>query len=92
MSVAPPVSEDAVFAPVRSQTAFEETGERLGTAIKLGLLAPGTQLPAEREDRPSGPSFKFVGVGRYPAFRFEVLVELFDRMERGESVQTPARK
>jgi DNA-binding FadR family transcriptional regulator len=38
-----------VFAPVRSQTAFEETVERLGTAIKLGLLAPGSQLPAERE-------------------------------------------
>ena len=38
-----------MFAPVRSQTAFEETVERLGTAIKLGLLAPGTQLPAERE-------------------------------------------
>ncbi len=40
---------DAVFAPVRSQTAFEETVERLGTAIKLGLLAPGSRLPAERE-------------------------------------------
>jgi GntR family transcriptional regulator, transcriptional repressor for pyruvate dehydrogenase complex len=40
---------NAVFAPVRSQTAFEETVERLGTAIKLGLLAPGAQLPAERE-------------------------------------------
>jgi DNA-binding FadR family transcriptional regulator len=40
---------NAVFAPVRSQTAFEETVERLGTAIKLGLLAPGSQLPAERE-------------------------------------------
>ncbi len=40
---------DVVFAPVRSQTAFEETVERLGTAIKLGLLAPGTRLPAERE-------------------------------------------
>ncbi len=39
----------AVFAPVRSQTAFEETVNRLGTAIKLGLLAPGSQLPAERE-------------------------------------------
>jgi DNA-binding FadR family transcriptional regulator len=38
-----------VFAPVRSQTAFEETVERLGTAIKLGLLAPGARLPAERE-------------------------------------------
>jgi GntR family transcriptional repressor for pyruvate dehydrogenase complex len=40
---------DSVFAPVRSQTAFEEALDRLGTAIKLGLLAPGTQLPAERE-------------------------------------------
>jgi GntR family transcriptional repressor for pyruvate dehydrogenase complex len=38
-----------VFAPVRSQTAFEETVDRLGTAIKLGLLPPGTRLPAERE-------------------------------------------
>jgi GntR family transcriptional repressor for pyruvate dehydrogenase complex len=43
---APP---EAVFAPVRSQTAFEETVDRLGTAIKLGLLLPGSQLPAERE-------------------------------------------
>jgi DNA-binding FadR family transcriptional regulator len=40
---------EAVFAPVRSQTAFEETVDRLGTAIKLGLLPPGSQLPAERE-------------------------------------------
>jgi DNA-binding FadR family transcriptional regulator len=38
-----------VFAPVQSTTAFEETLERLGTAIKLGLLPPGTRLPAERE-------------------------------------------
>jgi GntR family transcriptional repressor for pyruvate dehydrogenase complex len=43
------LSAKTVFAPVRSQTAFEETVERLGTAIKLGLLAPGTRLPAERE-------------------------------------------
>ena len=42
-------SLDTVFAPVRSQTAFEETVERLGTAIKVGLLPPGTRLPAERE-------------------------------------------
>jgi hypothetical protein len=35
------VPSDALFAPVRSQTAFEETVERLGTAVKLGLLAPG---------------------------------------------------
>jgi DNA-binding FadR family transcriptional regulator len=40
---------DAVFAPVRSQSAFEETLARLGTAIKLGLLPPGTRLPPERE-------------------------------------------
>jgi DNA-binding FadR family transcriptional regulator len=43
------VPADVVFAPVRSQTAFEETVERLGTAIKLGLLPPGSRLPAERE-------------------------------------------
>jgi GntR family transcriptional repressor for pyruvate dehydrogenase complex len=42
-------SLDVLFAPVRSQTAFEETVDRLGTAIRLGLLAPGTRLPAERE-------------------------------------------
>src|ERR1700721_4275887 len=42
-------SLDVMFAPVRSQTAFEETVDRLGTAIKLGLLPPGTRLPAERE-------------------------------------------
>jgi DNA-binding FadR family transcriptional regulator len=40
---------DLIFSPVRSQTAFEETLDRLGTAIKLGLLPPGTRLPAERE-------------------------------------------
>lgn len=44
--LAPP---DAVFARVRSQTAFEETVDQLGTAIKLGLLAPGSRLPPERE-------------------------------------------
>jgi DNA-binding FadR family transcriptional regulator len=40
---------EAVFKPVRPPTTFEETVERLGTAIRLGLLAPGTQLPPERE-------------------------------------------
>ncbi len=45
--IAPP--ETALFAPVSSKTAFEETVERLGTAIKLGLLPAGTRLPAERE-------------------------------------------
>lgn len=45
----PGSSRQAVFAPVESRTAFEETLERLGNAIKLGLLAPGERLPAERE-------------------------------------------
>jgi len=44
----PGASTETVFAPVQSQTAFEETLERLGTAIKLGLLQPGERLPAER--------------------------------------------
>jgi DNA-binding FadR family transcriptional regulator len=39
----------AVFKPVRPPTTFEETVERLGTAIRLGLLPPGTRLPPERE-------------------------------------------
>jgi len=42
------VSGATVFTPVQSQTAYEETLERLGTAIKLGLLEPGARLPAER--------------------------------------------
>jgi DNA-binding FadR family transcriptional regulator len=46
LELSPP---EAVFAPVRSHTAFEETVDRLGTAIALGLLAPGSRLPAERE-------------------------------------------
>ena len=39
----------AVFKPVRAPTMFEETVERLGTAIRLGLLKPGSKLPPERE-------------------------------------------
>jgi DNA-binding FadR family transcriptional regulator len=39
---------DAVLRPVRAPTTFEETVERLGTAIRVGLLPPGTRLPAER--------------------------------------------
>jgi GntR family transcriptional regulator, transcriptional repressor for pyruvate dehydrogenase complex len=40
---------EAVFMPVRPPSTFEETVERLGTAIRLGLLVPGSQLPPERE-------------------------------------------
>lgn len=38
-----------VFAPVRTANAFEQTVERLGRAIRMGLLQPGEQLPSERE-------------------------------------------
>ena len=39
----------AIFEPVQPPTTFEQTVERLGTAIRLGLLGPGTRLPPERE-------------------------------------------
>jgi DNA-binding FadR family transcriptional regulator len=39
----------AVFDPVQAVTTFEETVERLGTGIRLGLLPPASQLPPERE-------------------------------------------
>jgi DNA-binding FadR family transcriptional regulator len=39
----------AVFGPVQAPTTFEETVERLGTAIRLGLLEAGMRLPPERE-------------------------------------------
>ncbi len=40
---------EAVFQPVRPPTTFEETVERLGTAIRVGLLTPGSKLPPERQ-------------------------------------------
>ena len=39
---------ESVFAPVRAASTFEETVERLGTAIRTGILAAGSRLPAER--------------------------------------------
>jgi GntR family transcriptional regulator, transcriptional repressor for pyruvate dehydrogenase complex len=39
----------SVFTPVRPATMFEETVERLGTAIRTGILPAGSRLPAERE-------------------------------------------
>jgi GntR family transcriptional repressor for pyruvate dehydrogenase complex len=39
---------ESVFKPVRPATTFEETVERLGTAIRIGILPPGSRLPAER--------------------------------------------
>ena len=49
MSPAAAAPMETTFAPVRSQTVSEETIERIGTAIKLGLLVPGERLPAERD-------------------------------------------
>src|SRR5918998_3858401 len=46
---APSPAVAAVFDPVQTATTFEETVERLGTAIRLGLLEPGARLPPERE-------------------------------------------
>jgi GntR family transcriptional regulator, transcriptional repressor for pyruvate dehydrogenase complex len=40
---------EAVFERVHPPTTFEDTVERLGTAIRLGVLAPGTRLPPERD-------------------------------------------
>ncbi|MGI9116851.1 MAG: FadR/GntR family transcriptional regulator [Gaiellales bacterium] len=46
-----PIADElaGVFAPVRTANAFEQTVERLGRAIRMGLLAPGEQLPSERD-------------------------------------------
>src|SRR2546421_824259 len=38
----------SVFTPVHAASMFEETVERLGTAIRTGILPAGSQLPAER--------------------------------------------
>lgn len=40
---------EALFRQVRAGNAFEETVERLLTAINLGITPPGTRLPPERE-------------------------------------------
>jgi GntR family transcriptional repressor for pyruvate dehydrogenase complex len=39
---------ESVFTPVRPASTFEETVERLGTAIRTGILPAGSRLPAER--------------------------------------------
>src|SRR3982750_4665771 len=40
---------EAVFMPVQPASTFEETVERLGSAIRAGLLTPRAKLPPERE-------------------------------------------
>lgn len=45
----PGAENEAVFTPIRTANAFEQTVERIGRAIKMGLLRPGERLPAERD-------------------------------------------
>ncbi len=40
---------DALFRPVRAGNAFEETVGRLLQTVRLGIVAPGEALPAERD-------------------------------------------
>jgi GntR family transcriptional repressor for pyruvate dehydrogenase complex len=43
------VAEEALFRPVRSGNAFEETVNRLLQTVRLGIVAPGEALPSERD-------------------------------------------
>lgn len=45
----PSLIDEALFRPVRSGNAFEDTVGRLLQAIRLGIVAPGDALPAERD-------------------------------------------
>lgn len=42
-------SSELLLRPVRGGNAFEETVQRLLQTVRLGLVAPGEKLPAERE-------------------------------------------
>ena len=41
--------DEALFRPVRSGNAFEDTVARLLQTVRLGIVEPGSALPAERE-------------------------------------------
>jgi len=43
------LAESALFRPVRAGNAFEETVARLLQTVRLGIVAPGEALPAERD-------------------------------------------
>jgi DNA-binding FadR family transcriptional regulator len=49
MAVTEAVRLASVLRPVRAGNAFEETVERLLTAIRLGMVGPGERFPPERE-------------------------------------------
>jgi GntR family transcriptional regulator, transcriptional repressor for pyruvate dehydrogenase complex len=46
---APSLIDEALFRPVRSGNAFEDTVARLLQTIRLGFVAPGEALPSERD-------------------------------------------
>lgn len=48
-AVAPSLIDEALFRPVRNGNAFEDTVARLLQTIRLGIVAPGEALPAERD-------------------------------------------
>ncbi|SEN95808.1 FadR family transcriptional regulator [Cryobacterium sp. TMT1-3] len=51
-SAGPPtagLSSDLLLGPVSGTNTFEETVQRLLQTVRLGLIAPGERLPAERE-------------------------------------------
>ena len=43
------MTESGIYAPVAAPSTYDHTLERLGTAIRIGLLQPGERLPPERE-------------------------------------------
>jgi GntR family transcriptional regulator, transcriptional repressor for pyruvate dehydrogenase complex len=45
----PSAADAAVFRPVRTGNAFEETLARLLQSVRLGIVPPGEALPPERE-------------------------------------------
>ena len=45
----PSLVDEAVFRPVRSGNSLEDTVGRLMQTIRLGVVAPGQALPAERD-------------------------------------------
>lgn len=49
MSAVDGLAAGAVFRPVRSGNAFEETLARLLQSVRLGVVPPGEALPPERE-------------------------------------------
>ena len=47
--LSPSLVDEALFRPVRSGNAFEDTVARLLQTVRLGIVAPGDALPSERE-------------------------------------------